>query len=740
MTIFEFSNFTFALRNYEAFGLLTVGVALLGYCRIKHLRCLKQKQQLSVELQSSLEKLRYLTATSPSVLFAMRVTSQEIATHWISDNISRIIGYTLAEASQPGWWQANLYAEDRERVLHESQALFVGKHQIYEYRFKHGNGSIIWVRDEQQLVADEFGHPKEILGSWTDITELKLKEINLRIAATAFETKDGIMITDNTTRIIRVNRAFSQLTGYSAEEVLGKTPAILNSGRQDEEFYKKMWHDLLHSQHWEGEIWNKRKDGNIYPEWLAISAVQDRLGHTSHYVATFFDMSERKAAEEYIRNLAYYDPLTGLPNRRLIIDRLGIALSNSYRSNYYGAIMFLDLDRFKILNDTQGHDKGDQLLTHVARRLQACVREGDTVARLGGDEFVVMLENLAKQQTEAAVKAQFVAEKIRDSLSAPYLLELNSNESEKSILEHHSSASIGLVLFQGHSIASDDLLKRADLAMYQAKHAGRDAIRVFDPAMQLALNERTALEADLRQAVLKQQFMLYYQSQVDSAGKIIGAEALIRWQHPQRGLIPPDSFIPLAEETGLIIPIGLWVLEQGCLVLAEWQKNPQTRHLKLAINVSPRQFHQADFVQQVEKVLVDTGVNPDFLKLEITENLIMDNLDEAINKMHAIKKFGVGFSMDDFGTGYSSLASLQKLPLDQLKVDRGFIRDWVEAGNDAAIIRTIVNLGRTLGLTVIAEGVETSIQLDYLAQYGCPIFQGYYFSEPLPLAQFQDLL
>ena len=460
----------------------------------------------------------------------------------------------------------------------------------------------------------------------------------------------------------------------------------------------------------------------------------------SHYVATFFDISERKAAEESIRNLAFYDPLTNLPNRRLMLERLGIALANSNRTKHYGALMFMDLDRFKMLNDTQGHDMGDKLLIEVAQRLHGCIREGDMVARLGGDEFVVMLENLSEIQTEAAIQAQAVAEKIRDALAATYWLSSGTDQENKPSLEYHCSISIGLVLFHDHTLSKEDLLNRADMAMYQAKHAGRDAIRIFDPAMQSALNERTALEIYLRRALSHNELILYYQVQVDMTGQAVSAEALVRWDQPQRGWVSPAQFIPLAEETDLILLIGHWVLLQGCITLVHWAKHPATSHLKLAVNVSARQFRQDDFVEQVHQILQKSGANPKQLKLEITESLIMDNLDDTIAKMHAIKQLGVGFSIDDFGTGYSSLSYLQRMPLDQLKIDQAFVRDLVDDSQDTAIIRIILALGKSLGLTVIAEGVETEVQWNYLIKYGCSVFQGYLFGKPMPLAEFESHL
>jgi diguanylate cyclase (GGDEF)-like protein/PAS domain S-box-containing protein len=700
----------------------------------------RQAQQISRQLKLSTDKLAYMVATSSTVLFAMEVREQGLTPSWISGNLTRMTGYTIDEALAPQWWQQHLYHDDRERILNESKELFSGKCLTYEYRFIHKDGPVMWIQDEQQLICDESGRPREVLGAWTDITARKLEEINLRIAATAFETKEGIIITDNTNRIVRVNSAFTRLTGYDMEEVIGRTPSLLNSGRQDREFYQNMWKALNQDQHWEGEIWNKRKNGEIYPEWLAITAVMDSKNAVSHYVATFFDISERKAAEESIRSLAFYDPLTNLPNRRLMLERLGLALAGSNRSKHYGALMFMDLDRFKMLNDTQGHDVGDQLLVEVARRIHGSLREGDMVARLGGDEFVVMLENLSEIQTDAAIQAQAVAKKIRETLAATYWLSSGTGPENKHSLEYHCSVSIGLVLFYGATLSKKDLLNRADMAMYQAKNAGRDAIRIFDPAMQSALNERTALEIYLRRALGRDELSLYYQVQVDMNGKAVSAEALVRWEQPQRGWVSPAQFIPLAEETDLILLIGHWVLLQGCMTLVRWAKHPETNDLKLAVNVSARQFRQDDFVEQVQNILKESGANPHRLKLEITESLIMDNVDDTITKMHAIKKLGVGFSMDDFGTGYSSLSYLQRMPLDQLKIDQAFVQNLVDDSQDAAIIRIILALGKSLGLTVIAEGVENDMQWDYLNKYGCAVFQGYLFGKPMPLDEFESRL
>lgn len=446
-------------------------------------------------------------------------------------------------------------------------------------------------------------------------------------------------------------------------------------------------------------------------------------------VGTIQDISARKQTEQQIHDLAFYDLLTGLPNRRLLTDRLHQAQATSTRTRQYGALLFIDLDHFKNLNDTRGHDVGDQFLQVVADRIKHCIRESDTAARFGGDEFVVMLEGLHEDIKVAASMVELVAEKIRDKIAQPYHLDGE---------EYHSSPSIGVSLFCGEEVSVDQLLKHADVAMYEAKASGRNSIRFFDPAMQAALDERAKLEAELRKAVTLRQFVPYFQAQIDNSGEVQGAEVLVRWEHPERGLVSPAEFIPLAEDTGLIVEIGDDVLQAACEQLARWQHDDGVmKNLELAVNVSARQFRQPNFVEQVTQALKSSGADPKLLKLELTESLVLDNVEDTVEKMNALKKQGIGFSMDDFGTGQSSLSYLKTLPLDQLKIDQSFVRDIVTDTNDAVIVQTIIVMARSLGLDVIAEGVETHQQLRFLQSRGCDAFQGYLFNRPLPLEEFE---
>jgi diguanylate cyclase (GGDEF)-like protein len=442
------------------------------------------------------------------------------------------------------------------------------------------------------------------------------------------------------------------------------------------------------------------------------------------------DITLRKQSEDEIHRLAFYDTLTSLPNRRLLQERLLQSMSISARSGKHGAVIFIDLDNFKTLNDTQGHDVGDELLQEVASRLTRNVREGDTVSRLGGDEFVVALESLSEIEKDAANQAETIAEKIRAELSQPYQL--------KSV-EHNSSPSMGVSLFRGHQNSIDEVLKQADLAMYQAKSTGRNRVCFFDPAMQMEMEHRAELEKDLRASIRHDQLELYYQMQVDDNGRIIGAEALIRWNHPRRGMVSPAQFIPLAEEMGMILPIGDWVIEQACVMLRRWEMDAEMRHIILSVNVSPRQLSQTWFVEKVKDTLESYGIRPSRLKLELTESFILDDVEDAILKMQELRAIGIRFAMDDFGTGYSSLAYLSRLPLEQLKIDQSFVRDITTNKNNSIMVRTIINIANNFGLEIIAEGVETDDQLAFLRQFGCNRYQGYLFGKPVPLAEFERL-
>lgn len=549
-------------------------------------------------------------------------------------------------------------------------------------------------------------------------------EHDLRIAATAFESQQVMFITDRDNRILKVNRAFVASTGYSAEEVIGMQPNFLSADSHDIGRNFDMDEALTCNGTWQGEVWNRRKNGDLYPEWHSINIVKNPHGDITNYVVTMNDMSERKAAEKEILQLAYFDPLTKLPNRRLLTDRLGQALTASARSGLIGAVLFIDLDHFKTLNDSLGHEKGDLLLQQVGARLASCVRACDTVARFGGDEFVVLLEELSNEPEQAVTAATIVGNKILQALNQPYSLDGH---------EHISTCSIGATTFPCHIDSLDEILRQADVAMYRSKEDGRNTLRFFDQRMQALINARSAIVREMHQAILQKSFVLYYQAQVDEHREVVGFEVLLRWLHPQKGLILPGEFISIAEDTGLILPIGHWVLETACDQLANWAADPMLSQFSLSVNISARQFRQHDFVDSVLDIVARTGVNPKSLKLELTESLLIDDMDEAIAKMGQLRTRGIAFSLDDFGTGYSSLSYLKRLPLNQLKIDQSFVRDILTDPNDVVIARTIIALAKSLSLAVIAEGVETEAQLKILMGEGCTSFQGYLFGKPQPI-------
>jgi len=592
------------------------------------------------------------------------------------------------------------------------------------------SGNSIWIDMTCGPSRDGTGKIIGGIAIIRDISERKQAEEMLRISAIAFESQSGMIVTSPNAVILRVNQAFTKLTGYSAQEALGQTPQMLNSGRHDKTFFQAMWSSLKETGHWQGEIWNRRKNGIIFAEWLAISAVTAPDGKVTHYVGTYSDITENKDAVAEIHRLAYYDPLTHLPNRRLLQDRLGQELAAAIRNGLHGAILFLDLDNFKTLNDTRGHDAGDRLLIEVAQRLRAAVREGDIVGRLGGDEFVVLLQDLSSDVEAAAIQTKQVGEKVLDALTRPY----NFDD-----YEFQCSASIGIRLYRDQGTV-EELLRHADIAMYQAKTTGGKSLCFFDPIMQTIVTARADMEKDLRRALEQNQFKLYFQSQVFGNSRIVGAEVLLRWQHPEQGLVSPLDFIPLAEKTSLILPIGQWVLETACAQLKSWEKNSLTRHVQLAVNVSTRQFRQPDFVAQIKQALSSNAISSDMLKLELTESLVLDNIKDTLVKMHALRDIGVRFSLDDFGTGYSSFSYLTQLPLDQLKIDRSFVRNIGIKSTDAIIVQTIIGMANNLGIEVIAEGVETEAQRDFLEKHGCSACQGYLFSKPIPREEFEQLV
>ena len=551
--------------------------------------------------------------------------------------------------------------------------------------------------------------------------ERQLADIRIRHQASLLDkAQDAILVRDLDHRIIFWNKSAERLYGWSQLQALGQSIETLLY--EDPTHFRHATQTVLEQGEWTGEIVQRHRDGSTIEVEGRWTLVRGDDGQPQSILAINTDIRQRKASEREIQRLAFYDALTGLPNRMLLMDRMHQALATAQRRQQGGALLFIDVDNFKTLNDTLGHDQGDLLLQQVAQRLNTCVRSVDTVARLGGDEFVVMLEELSPKPHELALHARGVGEKILAMLAVPYALQG---------YQYRSTPSIGIAPFTGEHTTVGELLKQADLAMYQAKTAGRNTLRFFDPDMQAVVTARAGLETDLRSALMQEEFLLHFQPQIHQSGRCVGVEALVRWAHPQRGMVSPAQFIPLAEETGLILPLGRWVLHTACKLLASWQSDPALSHLTMAVNVSSRQFRHASFVDDVARVLAITGAPSAQLKLELTESLLVEDMETTIATMTALRSYGVGFSLDDFGTGYSSLSYLKRMPLDQLKIDQSFVRDLLTDPNDAAIVDTIIGLSRSLGLEVIAEGVETPEQCALLARAGCQLYQGYLFSRAL---------
>ncbi len=612
-----------------------------------------------------------------------------------------------------------------QRRLIESQ-----QRQSCKLRLRTAHGQFIWTKLDGNIENSENALNLHIAIS--DISSLKIMQDDLRLAAQVFEKcPSAIMVVNCRNEIVKINAAFTRITGYTEQEAVGENPRLLKSGKHPASFYQQIWKEIKQKHYWEGEIWNRRKNGEVYPEWLAITPVANIHNQNNYYIAIFSDITQRKEKEANIHFMAFYDPLTRLANRSLLQERIKLALRQCKRNDSYGALLMLDLDHFKIINDSLGHLVGDQLLQVIAERLQHCIREEDTIARMGGDEFVVLLADLSEDKEHTVLQADTVASKIlfllaQDIIVSEYTLQITT--------------SIGIVIFPSDADEITSLIKLADNAMYKAKKKGRNNFQFFTASMQKEADERLSIQNDLIKGLTNREFELYYQPQIDIASHtVISAEALIRWHHPDKGLVSPAKFIPVAEETVFIIPLGKWVLEQACQQMAVWNKSTEKNKIQhIAVNVSSQQFQQKDFITELEEILAKSAIESIQLELELTETILVQEVGLTLKKLQALKSMGVRIAIDDFGTGYFSLTYLKQFPIDVLKIDQSFTQDITSDRSDAAIVQTIIALGKNLHLSVLAEGVETEQQLDFLKKNGCNAFQGYYYSQPVPAEIFTE--
>ncbi|ANI18060.1 diguanylate cyclase [Pseudomonas citronellolis] len=617
-------------------------------------------------------------------------------------------------------WEQRLHPDDRDSVLAQHRDLLQRRSQRLEctYRLRHADGNYRWVHTRARLSGGHDGEPLRMTGVSRDVTEQRKANDHLRQAAAVFEaTQEGLLVTDDKGMILHVNPSFQRITGYSADEVVGRNPSMLKSGRQDDAFYQRMWQALNAEGLWCGEIWNRRKSGEVYPQWQHICAVHDEQGRLTHYVAVFSDLSSIKRSQHELDFLAHHDPLTGLPNRLLLRERIEQALARAEREQGSGALLLLDLDHFKHVNDSLGHSAGDQLVKTVAERLRGCLDEHASLARLGGDEFAVVLES---QQPH---HASSLAQRLLEAMHAPF---------EVQGQPIYISASMGVSLFPDDARDVDHLLRHADAALFQAKASGRNLYAFYTPELTARARSHVQVEAALRQALEHDELRVYYQPVHDLAsGQVVGVESLVRWQHPQRGLVPPCEFIPVAEECGLIAAIDAWVLDQACRQMRQWLDDGVALDF-VAVNLSSRLFGRDGLEQRVARALQESGLQPRHLELEVTESAIMQNIDQSVALLQRLRALGVQLAIDDFGTGYSSLMRLKRMPVQKLKIDQGFVAGLPGDAEDAAIARAIIALARSMGLSVVAEGIERPDQAAFLLDHACDFGQGYWYGRPQP--------
>ena len=673
-------------------------------------------------LAATSAQLAHLLASSPTILYSFRLDPESGEAPTVSSNITRLLGYPPEAVQAPHWWRDHVHPEDRERVIAARAELLQQDRLVCIYRFHDRDGQPHWIRDEQRLLRDAGGTPREVAGAWIDITGQRLAEERLRLDDSIFAaTHDGVMITDRHGTIQRVNRATCQITGYSEAELLGNSPSLLRSGRHDSAFYQALWQQLLSAGRWDGEVWNRRKNGEVYPQRLSIRTIRDQEGAIQHIISVATDLTQIHQSQSELERLAHYDPMTKLPNRLLLQSRLDHSIEQARRQRGRVCLMIVDLDRFKAVNESLGHPAGDELLLLFSQRIGTQLRGADTLGRLSSDEFAVLLDDVD------AYQAAEVATKILGLLDAPFAL-----SGGHQVFMH---ASIGISLYPSDGDQGEELLRDAYAALHSLKTEGGGSYRFYTASMNADTLRTVELEGALRQAAQRGELVLIYQPKVSlSSGQIVSAEALLRWRRGD-SLVPPDDFIPLAERTGLIIAIGAWVVDEACRQIRAW-RDQGLGDIPVAVNVSARQLRSSALPQVVEQALLRHRVAPALLQLELTESMLMEDPESAIRLLTELHTLGVEIALDDFGTGYSSLAYLQRLPIDCLKIDRSFVNAIVEDPSAAAIAASIIALARRLQLKVVAEGVETEGQANFLRTQRCDLLQGFLFSRPLPAADF----
>ncbi len=673
-----------------------------------------ERKRAEEHVKASEERLRRLVETTQVVPWTFDPQRQRFT--YVGPQVEKILGFSAEAWCEGDLWRQRIHPDDRTAVRDALRPRRDDRE--VEFRIQAQDGGWVWVRGMISAVPGR-GEPATLQGFLMDVTGQKRAAEQLRLAAEVFQSSgEAIVISDAQLRILQVNPAYTSITGYTPGEAEGHTPYELSRGVRSPEHDREILNEVQRCGYWQGEVWDRRKSGDSYPKWLTLSVVRDANARIANYIEIFSDISERKEREERVRHLAHHDALTGLPNRALLTDRLTQAIALAQRNDTRVAVMFLDLDRFKNVNDSLGHSVGDKLLHEVAVRLKAAMRASDTVSRLGGDEFVILMPDA---QDQAAIST--AARKVLEAVSLPYAIDGH---------ELISTPSLGISVFPADGQDVETLLRNADAAMYHAKESGRNNFQFFTQDMNARAVERLSLERSLRRALERDELRLHYQPQYELAsGRIVGMEALIRWEHPEEGLISPGRFMPFAEETGLILPIGAWVLERACLQNREWQRAGLPT-VRMSVNISALQFRQHGFADTVRHALEVSGLDARHLELEVTESVIMHDAERVTATLADLKRMGLELAIDDFGTGYSSLSYLKRFPIDRLKIDQSFVRDIPSDAEDAAIISAIIGLTRSLGLRTIAEGVETAEQLEFLREQGCDEVQGYLLSRPVP--------